>query len=326
MEQVSVQLAKPKTSPKDFFVWLGAMVALYVSVGSFIALLFRYIDVLFPDVVYGGYDPYSGGIRFAIASLIVVFPLYFYLTQMIQRDLRADPEKRELGIRKWLIYITLFVAGVALAIDLVTVLYTFLGGELTNRFLLKALSIFAVIGGVFWYYFKDLKGFWIDHEKESRMAGYGIGGLIVVSVVAGFFIIGSPQTQRDIRIDNDRVSDLQSIQSQIVYSYWQSKGALPSSLDDLNDPVVGFVAPTDPETGAAYGYRVVNNTTFELCATFTEASVGGQTVTKPISADPYGQNWTHEAGEQCFERAIDPDLYPVKEGRAVVPGAPLMVM
>ena len=55
------------------------MLTLYWSAGALIALLFRIIDTVFKDRLDYYLDPYSSGIRFALASLIVVFPLSLFL-------------------------------------------------------------------------------------------------------------------------------------------------------------------------------------------------------------------------------------------------------
>ena len=65
-----------KATPKDVFLWLGAMISLYASAISFLGLLFAYVNYLFPDVTQGYYydeyyDPYSGAVRTAMAFLIV---------------------------------------------------------------------------------------------------------------------------------------------------------------------------------------------------------------------------------------------------------------
>ena len=64
-------------------------------------------------------------------------------------------------------------------------------------------------------------------------------------IIAAFFIIGTPNSARLTQYDQQKVSDLQNIQTQIV-NYWQKKSALPDSLSDLNDPISGFTVPTDP--------------------------------------------------------------------------------
>jgi len=132
-----------KTSAKDFFLHLGAIVGLYTVAVSFINLLFKIINKAFPEVganiyVWGG----GSEISLPIATLIVFFPIFVILSRLVHKIYIENPAKKDLAIRKWLTYITLFVAGIALAGDLVTVLYKFLDGQdLTAAFMLKALAV-----------------------------------------------------------------------------------------------------------------------------------------------------------------------------------------
>jgi hypothetical protein len=308
---------KIKTSPKDFFLYVATMVALYTSVWAIISLLFQYINILFPDQLNGYYrDPYSSAIRFAIASLVIIYPLYIYLTRVVNQDLRAHPEKRNMGIRKWLIYFTLFIGGVGIVGDLVALVNTFLGGELTVRFLLQVLTVFVVAGGVFLYYLNDLRGKWEVRERASIMVGGIASGLILIAIVGGFPIMGSPFTQREYRFDEDKINDLSAVQNQVV-NHWQSKGALPKTLDELADSISGYRAPLDSQTNKPYEYRVTGNTSFELCAEFNQKSRTDNS-NMPYSAYSYPEksidatfdNWKHDAGRQCFTRTIDPERYP----------------
>ena len=82
-----------KMTPKDFFLYFAAMVALYVSAFSLLALLFEYINVLFPDELQVFSGQFSSAIRFSIASLIIIFPTYLILTKILNKDLRQNPEK-----------------------------------------------------------------------------------------------------------------------------------------------------------------------------------------------------------------------------------------
>ena len=312
---------KPKVTPKDFFLWLGAMAALYVSVVSILTLYFQYIDQLFPDALNYYVDPYSGAIRFAIASLIVITPLYIFLTRLLNKEIREHQEKKELWVRRWLIYITLFVAGITLAVDLIVLINTFLGGDLTTRFVLKVVAVFVVVVGFFWYYLSDLRGVWERKVQMAHTLGWVVGGIVIVSIVAGLFIVGSPLDQRLYRFDEQKVSDLQNVQWQIV-SYWQQKQTLPKTLADLEDPISGFVVPRDTQSGEAYRYEVTGALAFELCATFNKESrdtglmraypipVMEPATEFPVKGDPGVSTWEHGVGETCFERTIDPDRYP----------------
>lgn len=311
-----VNLFTMKLAPKDFFLNIAVMATLYVSTVSFITLLFQYIDRLFPGNLNRYVDPYAGGISFAIAALIIIFPLYIFFVRFLNTEMRAHPEKRELGIRKWLIFVTLFLAGATVVIDLIVLLHTFFSGqELTAGFLLKVLTIAVVIGGIFYYYLMDLKGKWQKEEKLSKTIGAIVAAVVLLSVVAGFFIMGTPRENRLLRIDMEKVSDLQTIQWQIV-NYWQQKEALPQQLSALEDSIGGFEVPTDPQTGAAYTYRVTGGLSFELCAEFNQESPDtSRPLVHPRIEDASlarggVQNWEHEAGTHCFERTIDPELYP----------------
>src|SRR3990167_3633568 len=148
-----------RASAKDFFLHLGAIVALYVIAGNFINLLFRIINKAYPEVASYNYYFQSGSeISLPVATLIIVFPIFVILSSLVNKIYEITPEKRELGIRKWLTYITLFVAGIMLAGDLITVLYKFLDGQdLTSAFLLKAIIVLLVAGAVFGFYLQDIR-------------------------------------------------------------------------------------------------------------------------------------------------------------------------
>lgn len=313
-----------KMSPKDFFLYVLAMIALYVSAFSLLALLFEYIDILFPDELETYRDRFSSAVRFSISSLIIIFPVYLFLTRFLNKDIRAHPEKRNLGIRKWLIYFTLFVAGITIIIDLIMLVNGYLGGELTTRFSLKAFSVLIVAGVVFWYYISALKGKWERDARQSKRIGLIVSALVLASVISGFFIIGSPQTQRLLRFDMEKVNDLQNIQWQIV-NYWQNKNALPETLSNLEDSISGFIVPTDPQSGEQYEYNVISSLKFELCADFNKESVEqlvtNARIVKPIPVGggfmdtPSADGWEHREDRNCFERTIDPDLYPLRKER-----------
>ena len=302
-----------KTTAKDFFMHIAVIVLLYAGTIALLNILFRAINVAFPQVnqYYGYYGP---SISFPVATLIVVFPLFLFLANILQKGYAADPERKEYPVRKWLIYVTLFVAGAVLAGDLVTLIYYFLDGrELTTGFLLKVLSVLVVTGCIFGYYIDDLK----ERLSGSRRTIWRVVAAVLVigSIVLGFSVIGSPQEQRARRYDSQRVQDLQSIQWQVV-NYFQKKGSIPDNLSQLEDPISGFSIPRDPETGESYEYTLIGQSAkaFELCATFSEASLNSPNRPAPIYAPEISvrapENWEHEAGRVCFSRSIDPQLYP----------------
>ena len=137
---------------------------------------------------------------------------------------------------------------------------------------------------------------------------YVIIGIVAIAIVAGFFLVGSPQEKRLQRFDDQRVQDLSFLQNQIV-SYWQSKSKLPANLLDLKDDIRGIAVPHDPQTGGDYGYEAKGAFAFSLCADFVRSTQSQTDQTKPVAYDYYGGNWRHGAGHVCFDRTIDKDIY-----------------
>ncbi len=261
MEQTMQTIKKPETSPKDFFLHLLAIVTLYASAISFLVLAFQYINVSFPDVLEGYWNARGAyeGMRWAIAMLFVIFPVYIGTNLFLNKEYKAVPEKKELKIRRWLVHFTLFVTALVIIGGLVALLLNFLKGELTTRFLLKLVSIFFVAGSVFGFYLWDLKN--KTFTKGVKGFVYAVSAIVVASIVFGVVTAGSPATERARRLDDQRISHLSSIQWQLV-EYWRSKEALPEDLSVLNDALRGFTVPKDPATEEPYEYRKTGETSF----------------------------------------------------------------
>ena len=115
------------------------------------------------------------------------------------------------------------------------------------------------------------------------------------------------------RFDERRVNDLQNIQYQIV-NYYQRKGVLPNSLDELKDPIAGFNIPLDPDSAVSYGYEKISDLptgqarlSFKLCAEFSLASdipVDPKGTSRPASVfigESYlNENWQHSSRQAMF--------------------------
>ncbi len=306
-------MEKPRTTPKDFFLWAGAMISLYWAAISFIFLIFNYIDYAFPNALsYLPSNPYDNNIGFEMASIIVFLPIYMLLSWLIRRDIAADHSRKDIWVRRWALILTLFVAGATMAGDLVALLAKFFSGdELTAAFLLKVLTLLLIAAIAFMHFIADYWGYWEQYPSRRRSVCTGVGLMAIVSIVIGFVMFGTPSAARQYRFDEQRVGDLQSIQSQITY-YWQRKQSLPANLSDLNDALSNYTVPADPETGAQYTYKRNSPLDFALCATFARESLGTYS-NMPMAPGAYGSagnNWQHSAGETCFDRSIDPQLYP----------------
>lgn len=312
----------PKAMPRDFFLWLGFIIALYGSIGALISLLFDYINIAYPDALISYSDPYSSSVRFAMATLIVLAPTAIVLIRVIRGIMQNDPSREKVWVRRWALVLTIFIAAVTILIDIITLVNTYLNGETSARFTLKVAVVLLIALVVFLHFLADTKGYWIVNPKKAMSVGIGAFILCLATVVSGLFIIGSPTQARVIRFDQQKVLDLQNIQYQVT-NYWQLKQKLPTTLTDLNDPIASYTVPTDAQSGAPYEYRVTGARSFELCATFN-AATPAETLSKTYPA--YGgvdSNLTHGVGRTCFARTIDPERYPALPPANVTGGKPI---
>lgn len=329
--------SKPKLSPKFFFLSLGMVVSLITSVTAFLSLAFETLNFKFPDALNAvyqyGYSSYNyDNVRMSIAILIIFLPIFLVLMRYYNKAVRAGLSHIDDIVRKWTMYLIIFLSILVAAVDLVTLVRYFVGGEITTRFILKVLITLLVAkwtGLYFYYTLRESRWKKIVHAAAPWVAII----LSLALVVWAFMVIGTPKEQRLWRLDDRRTQDLQSIQSQVI-NYWQQKQKLPTKIEDLAEPLSYFSIPVDPEfeQGKKYEYVPKNKLSFELCATFSagmpkgwvEYGKGGGVipyytnsgrdvaVSEPSMYPGYGgmnQSWDHQAGRTCFTRTIDPEIY-----------------
>lgn len=288
---------------KSFILQLASLVTLFVSLPAFIVLLFSLINLQFPDAAESVWETASShdSIRYTIAVLVIFFPAYLVTTRFVNQARRKEGELYH-TLTKWLIYLALLVGGLVMLGDLATVVYTFLNGELTTRFLLKALALLFIIGAAFYYYALDAKDYWQERAKQSIQIGLVTLVIVFSAAVYGFSSVEAPGAVREMRIDEEQLVDLQDMQWRIE-TYYQETSSFPASLEDV---YTDFPLPIAPESREAYSYRITGANTYELCATFAAATPESQrSITKPI-AEPginlNNYNWEHSAGLKCFTR------------------------
>lgn len=283
------------------------MASLYWLSVSYILLVFEIINHKFPDEALYFNNEVS---TFTLSSVIIMTPVFLFLTRYLNKYIANNPSKRDIWVRKWSIYLTLFIASVTVIADLIAILNFYLSGELTIRFILKAIVLIIIPLVIFWYLLKNLTR---DYTKNTfyKIPSVVVGILILSTIVFAFVIAGSPSEKRSERLDNMRVNDLRSIQSEVL-NHYLTKNELPNSLQSLNDPFRGFRSPSDPLTGESYIYEIENENTFSLCATFQSKQDyderGGY---YDVEYSQISENWTwnHEEGLNCFKRTIDKDKF-----------------
>ena len=161
----------PSATTRDAFMYIVVLGTMVLCAYQFGALLFEIINRVVPDPMDARRYGFADGnvqMRWSISTLIVAFPVFVVMLRLVNRAARLDPTKRASRIRRRLTYILLFVASCVLIGDVTTLVYFFLGGEVTLRFFLKVLTVGAIAGAVFLHYLWDLRA--AEEEPETWTA------------------------------------------------------------------------------------------------------------------------------------------------------------
>ena len=162
---VPVPRPRPYLSAREAFFYLLLFSALYLAAYHLGSLLFDLITRALPDPADNEYriERLGESIRWSIASVVIAFPVYLFIAHHLGKEMAHSPVKRLSPVRRWLTYLTLFIAGTVLMGDMITLVNGLLAGEFTLRFLLKVVVAVVIAGGIFGYYLWDLR----REEKES---------------------------------------------------------------------------------------------------------------------------------------------------------------
>lgn len=276
---------------RDAFLYLLAFITLGFWTVALVLFADSYVDHVLPSALDYPYqlDTFRHTVAGQLATLLLAFPLFIFVSNIIMREIGRRPELFESGVRKWLTYIALVITAVTLLSDAVWFLSTFLGGDLTARFAWKAVVLFVVAAGVFWYYLGSMR---LENINPARERSFGLAAtaVIVLAVVLGFASIGSPAHQRAYSLDEQRVQRMGQMQD-AIHRYWKfpaepGKNTRPPLLGQLH---MYSVNAKDPASGRPFDFQTGAWPKYTLCTTFDEDNTGATL-----------SRWVHPAGYYCF--------------------------
>jgi len=125
----------------------------------------------------------------------------------------------------------------------------------------------------------------------NRNTGAAIAATIVVAavVIFGFFVLGSPATQRLVQSDLRTVRALAELAQQINQRWAGSGKTLPGDLERFPNSI-----KQDPISAKSFAYKPKSNSDYELCATFAADN-------RDTQAGNPDEHWIHPKGDYCFE-------------------------
>ncbi|MFA6215003.1 MAG: DUF5671 domain-containing protein [Patescibacteria group bacterium] len=264
-------------------------------------ILFQIINKFFTAKAIDYVAVFSQGpLKFGIASAIILTPVYLAISGWLHHNYKIGKLSHQSGVHRWLTYLMLLVSALTIIGRLIYQLFRFLDGDYAMAVVLKTLVIFVIAGGIFGYYLYDLtrKDF-SQKSLVSKLAMIIVVIIALASVIGGFMIIDSPAQARLIKFDQQRISDLYNLDGMINDDYAQNK-KLPADLTAAK-----FAQFKDPENEKPYGYKILGDKNYELCATFSLA------VDSNNRDYTYGGNkdWSyHQAGYQCFNSTVTDSL------------------
>jgi len=288
-----------KHNAKYAFYYLLSLVALVFTAQAVGMICFGIINQTVADVLvsYSGSD---SQLKFAISALFIAAPIFYVMSWLIARGLRRGELEKDSAIRRWLTYFILLISSLVVLGVFIGTINVFLGGELTSRFILKALTIFVIAAAAFSYYFYEIKR--NDPDKKDKVVTiYFWASLVVVLAVfiAAWFFVEPPKIARARRLDQALTNNISNLEA-VVNNYYERYKKLPDDLAAVQGDANIYLNSdmlVDPETKAPIAYHKLGDKSFEFCATFRldSATDNGR---MPVSYVGDGKN--HRAGYQCL--------------------------
>ncbi len=321
-----VEMSGEKQNPAfHLFLYLVSFLSLGFLVAGILISIHQAINKFIPDSLEDSSYFDNDAIKFGLSALIVTIPLYYGILFLLNKKLERKEIPADSLVRKVITYLALVAfSGMAIG-SLVAIMYNYFDGELTTRFVLKAFSFFLVSLFFFGFYFWEIRR--AEFVKSIFIKLFLISiGIALVSMILGFFVIDSPKTARDKRIDNDLIVNMQDASRKINQKFkgqnefgentttkqaQRDKMILEmskngNSLEEIEKFVNKFYGEVENGTlptledmqgriGKNISYKPGEKGAYELCGTFKLDSDRG--------GNRWGINaekWAHPAGSHCF--------------------------
>lgn len=143
---------------QDICVYFLSFVTLSLSACALGSILYTCVDNWIPDTLnQNSYHYWNQTLNWAVAQLVVSFPILAGLSLWTQKNLHKHPEKRDSMVRKLMIYFILTIAAIVGLGDFITVVTYFLNGGMDTQFCAKAAIVLGITGAIFYYYLREMR-------------------------------------------------------------------------------------------------------------------------------------------------------------------------
>ncbi len=134
----------------------------------------------------------------------------------------------------------------------------------------------------------------------------GLTVVVIVSIVYGFNFAGTPFSQKLLKEDLARLSDMSNVKNSID-QYYEENRMLPKTLEDLVPKQISKI-PMDSKLQKPYEYKTVSTASYSLCTNFATDTKDQNS--KEYQANPYNyeNDNKHSKGYDCINYKIAPYL------------------
>ncbi|MEK7557588.1 MAG: DUF5671 domain-containing protein [Patescibacteria group bacterium] len=301
-------------SAKFAFFYALSLVALVFMATSVGMIIFQIINKNIIDVI----DQYSSNysptdLKLAISALIISAPIFYFTIWQIFKNLITGALSKDSAIRRWLTYFILLIVSIVMIGWFIGAINNFLGGEITVKFILKAITAILISAIIFTFYFYDIKREDVDKKNNKIILTYFYCSLIIIVAVfiASLFFVESPAKTRNRKLDNAILQRFDRIDSEIQ-SYYIDKKKLPDNFKVLlaGQSYLNSDDLKDPATNVAFDYKVSGGGSYQLCANF-RLSNKDKNIQDEGMNDNFKERWSHEIGYQCLNQKIAVPLIDV---------------
>lgn len=136
-----------------------------------------------------------------------------------------------------------------------------------------------------------------------------VSTVVLLTLIYGFTVSGSPFGSREKKLDSARVNNLYNLSSSIE-SYYSTNKKLPKDLSVLPNYSSSTDSMKDPETNTPYEYGVVSETSYKLCALFSSELTQNDKDSSLTSLYTGDKKFYHPKGYHCFTLNLPSYLVP----------------
>lgn len=281
---------------------LVALVFMSFGVGT---ILFQIINKFIVDVINEYSATYQAdALKFSISALLIASPIFYVTMREIHKNLFSGALDKDSEVRKWLSYFILLVSCVIMIGWFISVVNSFLGGELTLKIGLKALVAIFINAGIFSFYLYDIKRDEVKGKKDEIIKIYFYASLVVVIGVfmVSLAIVESPSETRNRKIDQRTINSVRMIENSME-TYYEEFKKMPVDLDELMkmEKYLNEENLNNPSTKKRIEYKIVGDREYELCTDFLASNRGQDTGTPNYEV---GNTDLHDAGYQCLSKRV----------------------